>query len=121
MQFVFLPRIQQKLVRFEATWNNHKIKGENKSPIQLFNKGAILNGVRGGFPEDHLQVVDENYAVDLDIATLDRAADAVILVDVHTMFPAELGALKQNFDPLWNDGCEGMQVFESCKEFLGLQ
>ena len=120
LQFVYMPRIQQNLDLFEVMWNNHKLKGTNSSPVQLFNKGDLLSGVRGGFSDDHFLQVDEQYGVDLEYEGIDRTADAVLVDDLHTMFEVELNALSRNFDPLLDDGSEKILVFQNCKEFLEL-
>src|SRR5437763_5956082 len=48
LHYVFLPRINQDLLQWKASWNNHKIRTENQqTPMQLYAKGMIQCGLRG--------------------------------------------------------------------------
>lgn len=62
LHYVFIPRINQSLSQWKASWNNHKIRTENhQTPMQLYSKGMIELGFKG--MEDDL--VDPNeYGID---------------------------------------------------------
>ncbi|KAG8938269.1 hypothetical protein FRC04_009189 [Tulasnella sp. 424] len=49
LHFIFLPRINRALARFQDTWNNHKLSTQkNKTPLELWQQG-ILAAAHQGF------------------------------------------------------------------------
>src|SRR4051794_18803105 len=62
LHYVFLPRINQDILQWKASWNNHKIRTENQqTPMQLYAKGMVQYGLRG--MEEEI-VNPNNYGID---------------------------------------------------------
>ena len=65
LHYVYLPRINKSLEAFKDGWNMHGIRTENnKSPLQLFNAGALRLQHSGLEAMDLFQTADEEYGVD---------------------------------------------------------
>ena len=71
LHFVYLSKINKSLEAFKNGWNMHGIRTENnKSPLQLFNAGALQLQYSGLVAMDLFQPVDEEYGVDPDEPTV---------------------------------------------------
>ncbi|POG77292.1 hypothetical protein GLOIN_2v1549386, partial [Rhizophagus irregularis DAOM 181602=DAOM 197198] len=102
LHYVFIPRINQSLSQWKASWNNHKIRTENhQTPMQLYSKGMIELGFRG--MEDDL--VDPNeYGIDWEGPT-PAEEDNTVTVDEprNVLTDEQYQSLRSTVNPLEED------------------
>ena len=70
LQYVFLPRINHQLTQFANAWN--PLRSENGlGPLQLWNRGLLAGSeeVEGEILQ-RLQIVDDDYGVDIYVGSL---------------------------------------------------
>jgi len=103
LHYVFLPRINQDLLKWKASWNSHKIRTEKQqTPIQLYTKGMVQCGWRGMKDE----VVNPNdYGVDWDGPTPENNNDYNIVVNRprNPLTDNQYNFLQSLVNPLEND------------------
>ena len=98
---VFLPRINQTLLQWKTSWNNHRIRtASNQTPLQMYVKGMIESGFRG-FEDEN---VDPNeYGIDWQGPTPNEEDDnsTVVVNDVcNVLTQNQLNILRTTVNPL---------------------
>nr|CAG8546404.1 9551_t:CDS:2 [Entrophospora candida] len=113
LHYVFLPRINRSLEIFVDSWNNHSIRTEhNSTPHQLFIKGMIENGFRG---MENLDINVNEYGVDWEGPVPTENIEQVVCEDPHKVLTDEhLLELKNRLNPLEDDECYGINVYNKC-------
>jgi hypothetical protein len=103
LHFVFLPRINRSLEKWQSTWNNHKIRTENhNTPVQLYAKGMIELGYRG---MEDITIDSVNYGIDWEGPEPDNEEENIVVVDEprNVLNQEQINILKSLVDPLEDD------------------
>lgn len=117
LHYVFLPRIQRSMDEVKKAWNFHPMRNErNMSPIALWR-----GGLRLGMDPSHL-----NAEMQEELQLFQDETPAIVLPDCGVIVPeAEIilqphliQLLRENIDPLQDDGNDGVTHFISCCELL---
>ncbi|CAJ0845537.1 21176_t:CDS:2 [Entrophospora sp. SA101] len=105
--------INRSLEIFVDSWNNHSIRTEhNSTPHQLFIKGMIENGFRG---MEYLDINVNEYGVDWEGPVPTENIEQVVCEDPHKVLTDEhLLELKNRINPLEDDECYGINVYNKC-------
>ena len=122
LHYVYLPRINNMIEEFQAFWNNHSLRTENnKTPLQLWTEGFYQ--LTTSRQEADLLDFTENialYGIDPD------GPDPALQTNNNVQVPAVNIALAEedeeyvvsNFNPLYNDGNHGINIFLDLLNFL---
>lgn len=119
LHFIYMPRIQRLLDRFVARFNVHSISTErNRTPRQLWASGCLRM-----FHAPTFDILDDPhmYGDDPDAPPPDPDNEAVgVEIDpVNITFQEEvLAVMRQQFDPLFDDGNYGINLFLQVVEYL---
>ena len=110
LQYVFIPRIQRDVNRFQDGWNEHRMRSvRGKSPKQLYVSGILQNVNRGQRGVDDLffqPVPDEandveNLGIDWDDPVPEEEdADRVMSSIECPLTPDQLAHLQEEISPL---------------------
>ena len=122
LHYVFLPRINNSLVEFKNSWNNHPIRtAQHKSPQQLFTAGALLLQNSGMAALDFFQTVDTSYGTDHD-GPLPSTEESVTSVPVPRstlrFSEADVQMLKQVVDPCSVSENFGIDLYQQTLQFI---
>ena len=112
MRFVFCPRINRALQEFLLQWKNHSIRTAGyKSPIMLWNRRR---------QSDHHCAHQGDDTVLDDLVPAIQTDNDVQVPDVELDIPEEaLEELNNTFDPLADDGMQGVHIFHRLYSSLG--
>ena len=109
LQYVFIPRLQRDVNRFQDGWNQHRMRSvRGKSPHQLYVSGILQNASRGQRGVDDLffePVADEaddveNFGIDFDEPAPEEDADRVMSSIECPLTPDQLIRLQEQVQPL---------------------
>ena len=99
LHLVFIPRINQSLIRFQDAWNNHPLSTEsNRTPLQLYTLYSIGNPLF----TDEGDVDSNSYGVDYDTdSDFDEDdSDTISIPETNLPFSdASLSMLSVSLDP----------------------
>ena len=81
IHYVFLPRINKSLKKFQDAWNHHSLRTEgNNTPHQLFISGILALRNAGMIALDFLDDTNDRYGIDSGHLTVDHDGDENIVV-----------------------------------------
>ena len=81
IQYVFLPRINRSLKKFQDAWNHHSLRMEgNSTPHQLFISGILTLRNAGMIALDFLEDINDRYDINSGHLTVDHDEDENIIV-----------------------------------------
>ena len=126
LHFVFIPRINNSLSQFRASWNNHKLSTEGqKTPNQLYILGMLrlfgsnYTAVKDFFEENR---VPENYGIsepeEVDAVNEDSNGAVVLPQNAIQMSPDCLRELQATVNPLEQDGNHGISLYLKAREII---
>ncbi|XP_068702664.1 uncharacterized protein [Montipora foliosa] len=125
LHLVFIPRINNSLRNFKASWNNHKLSTENqKTPNQLYILGMLRmfgsnhSAVRDFFEEN---IVAENYGVsepEIADAILPERNEVVVPVNAVSLSGECLVELQRLVDPHSHDGNHGISMYIQARDII---
>jgi len=103
LQYMFMPRINEDLLRFKEAWNNHKLSSaKNMTPLQLIDSNRNL------FPP-HVNVEDDDAGEDINA---DEAVPQVVVEPLRCpLSAAQLLYFKNQCVPL-GLGDEGDTLYD---------
>ena len=113
LHYVFIPRINQSLQYFQASWNNHRIRTEKGlTPNQLFTTGMLRLQNSGLAAVDFFSQVPESYGIEEDgVSTFDDEVE--IPTVALTLSDTELATLQSVVNPL--DHSDDYGIKSICK------
>ncbi|CAJ0881728.1 8202_t:CDS:2 [Entrophospora sp. SA101] len=98
LHYVFIPRIEASLYKWEQSWNNHSVRTESHyTPRQLFIRSAISGNVA---VLDYADInVDDEYGIDWNGPTPQVEYQQVIVNEVRNILsPLQFQYLQQSVD-----------------------
>lgn len=120
LHYVYLPRINQSISIFKDAWNHHGIRTEhNRSPHQLFVRGALQLRMRGLNALDFFEQVDSMYGA--EDGTLEQGDnDYTVHVPQITFQLTEhqLRALRSLVNPVEETNDFGVNLYLRTCQFL---
>lgn len=115
LHYVYLPRINASLNEFHSQWNYHGMRTTgHHSPLALWNMSLLQTS-------DAAEVLDiESYGIDQDGPIPDIITDNNVVVPELELklTESENQQLKENVDPLSDDGNSGINHFLSVLQIL---
>ena len=126
LHFVFIPRINNSLSQFRASWNNHKLSSEGqKTPNQLYILemlrlfGSNYTAVKDFFEDNR---VPENDGIsepeEVDAVNEDSNGAVVLPRNAIQMSPDCLRELQATVNPLEQDGNHGISLYLKAREII---
>lgn len=120
LHFVYLPRINQSLARFERGWNHHGIRTANsRSPHQLFTAGALQlqqSGLRG---LDFFSTVDvQQYGVEEVGLPPEENYEVTFSVNRFMLVQTHLLQLQRVINPIQESQNYGIELFMRTRQFV---
>ena len=118
LHYVFLPRINEMMSKFSATWNSHPLRtSKNQTPMQLWTAGyySNLNLLEDTATEDLSM-----YGVDWDGPTpqLETANNVEVPEVELDISDTNKELLTDTYNPLHDDGNFGINLFLDVRQFL---
>ncbi|CAJ0823105.1 10562_t:CDS:2 [Entrophospora sp. SA101] len=110
LHYVFIPRIEASLYKWEQSWNNHSVQTESHyTPRQLFIRSAIS----GNAVLDYADInVDDEYGIDWNGPTPQVEYQQVIVNEVRNILsPLQFQYLQQSVDVTNSDGNYGINKY----------
>lgn len=126
LHFVFIPRINNSLEKFKASWNNHKLSTENqKTPNQLYILGMLrlfgsnYTAVRDFFEEN---TVPYDYGVsEPEMADPEGEGNVVVVpANAVTLSGECLVDLQTSVEPLSQDGNHGISLYLRARDIINV-
>ena len=113
LHFIFLPRINQSLVEFRDSWNNHAISSAgNLTPSQLFFEGVTSSSVDVNTADSvHLSVVTA------DVTAMSRERVAVPRISFQPC--STLDTQLTTINPLLSCQDNGRRMYTQCIHVVG--
>lgn len=113
LHFIFLPRINSALHSFIESWNNHPISTENnKTPNQLFIRGALEQNIAFQYPQPSRASISH--------PSLPAASAPVeVLRSRFTPCAAVIALLTQNIIPLAQSDDFGYTLYCQTVDIVG--
>lgn len=114
LHYVYLPRINASLNEFHSQWNYHGMRTGHHSPLALWNMSLLQTS-------DAAEVLDiESYGIDQNGPIPDIITDNNVVVPELELelTESENQQLKENDDPLFDDGNSGINHFLSVLQIL---
>ncbi|CAJ0927556.1 8614_t:CDS:1 [Entrophospora sp. SA101] len=111
LHYVFIPRIEASLYKWEQSWNNHSVRTESHyTPRQLFIRSAISGNVA---VLDYADInVDDEYGIDWNGPTPQVEYQQVIVNEVRNILsPLQFQYLQQSVDVTNSDGNYGINKY----------
>ena len=119
LHYVFLPRINLSLSKFQEGWNDHGIRTEqHMTPNQLFTYGALQLQHSGLVALDFFDRVTEDYGIDDEDSAIDNSDEGVPIPRsaIH-LSDQQYELLQSEVDPLDasdNYGIDAICLCENC-------
>lgn len=111
LHLIYIPRINQSLVRFQEAWNNHSLSTElNRTPLQLYTLYSIGNPLF----TDEGDVDSNSYGVDHDTDPDFDEDDSETISIPEINLPlsdASLSTLNVSLDPLQQSDSYGADIY----------
>lgn len=120
LNYVFLPRINLSLSKFQEGWNNHGIRTEqHMTPNQLFTHRALQLQHSGLVALDFFDHVTEDYGIDEEDSTIDNSDEGVPIPRsaIH-LSERQYELLQSEIDPLGESNDYGMDIYIRTVEIL---
>ena len=109
-----MPRINQSLEQFKASWNNHGIRTERgRTPNQLFTEGALRFHNSDQVAVNFFDNQSDMYGVDFDGVVI--PANRVNLTD------EQIEELKASIDALAESDDHGLDIYQHTVDFLEIE
>ena len=111
LHYVFLPRINQSLIEFKESWNNHALStAGNLTPTQLFFEGATYLSVTS---PDTIQL--STVTADVSAFSRERVAVPRIAYEPCTILATQLATI----NPLLRCQDNGRRMYTQCIHYVG--
>ena len=119
LHYIFLPRINASLCKFQEAWNNHPLSSEgNQTPLQLYAGGSIGNPLF----EEHIDI--STYGVD-NLSVIGSSSDEVADEDAVVVPITDLGlsdadslVLQRSINPMQECNDFGIQLYKNTAQVI---
>ena len=120
IHYVFLPRINRSLRKFQDAWNHHSLRTEgNSTPHQLFTSGVLALRNAGMIALDFLEDVNDHYGIDSGHLTVDSEDENLTVPPINIEFTQQqITSLQQNIDPLATSENYGVEIYQQALNCL---
>ena len=121
IHYVFLPRINRSLRKFQDAWNHHSLRTEgNSTPHQLFTSGVLALRNAGMIALDFLENVNDHYGVDSGHLTVDHDdGENLIVPPINIQLTQQqITSLQQTINPLATSENYGVEIYQQALNCL---
>lgn len=121
LHYVFMPRVQRAATEFTNQWNHHGLSTQGgQTPLQLWNTGIINRIGQGYIAVDAIFNTNNSYGEDEEGPLPElQTNNNVVIPDINVNINETTSlAMQHHFDPLQNDGNNGINLFSSLLHFL---
>ena len=121
IHYVFLPRINRSLRKFQDAWNHHSLRTEgNSTPYQLFTSGILALHNAGMIALDFLEDVNDRYGIDSGHLTVDHDEDENVTVPPINiqLTQQQITSLQQTINPLATSENYGIKIYQQALNCL---
>ena len=120
IHYVFLPRINRSLRKFQDAWNHYSLRTEgNSTPHQLFTSGVLALRNAGMIALDFLDSVDDHYGIDSGHLTVDNDDEILTVPPINIQLnQQQITSLQHTINPLATSENYGIEIYQQALNCL---
>ena len=119
LHYVFIPRINEALLHFQESWNNHHIRTERgMTPNQLFVAGSLQLRNSGMAAVDFFNNVPESYGTDEEGVPANDSEGVQIPQTNIRVSAQQLEQLQDHINPLADSENFGIELYQQVLDII---
>ena len=121
LHYIYMPRINRSLQKFQETWNHHSLRTEhNSTPYQLFTSGVLRLHHAEMVSLNFLEDVDDRYGIDHGHFQVDHdESEDVVVPPINIQLTEhQVNTLQQTVNPLADSENYGIELYEQALNCL---